>query len=539
MNNIFIRSLPVVAMAMGDKMGVQVRIEGNQAMTDGKTIILPVLPEGDESAWVLARGYLDHEAGHVRHTDFSISEKIPLLKTLANIIEDIRVEQAMGAAYPGCAVNLRNLATLLAGQGSFTPSPHKPEELLLGWILAHGRGRVLRQGALDPVAGQARDRLVKKIGVELVREIEVLLPQMAQLASTRQAHDLARDILEKLKCAMKQAPPPETGGQEKDNSAFPSTTNGNGNDTPEGTGTQAPALGAIRDQLERMLRNDPGSFGDLGQLAAEAMHSASDEALRADPQNVEAGLYPGEQPAKEVVFGQAPSLALVRHETVALRSRLAGLVQSFRQQRVGHSRLGTQIDHRVLHRLPIGDTRVFRRTEEKTAVNTAVIILLDRSGSMRGERIELARKTVLALTDALAAIPGVSAAGAAFPGTDNRVIPLTPFGSTAAASQKNYGIGADGGTPLAHALGWARAQMAVRREPRKILLVATDGAPSSPELVRTMLAKLEAEGIELMGLGIMDQGAAGKFFPRHRTVQQLRLLPAMVFEMFQEALIGK
>lgn len=95
---------------------------------------------------------------------------------------------------------------------------------------------------------------------------------------------------------------------------------------------------------------------------------------------------------------------------------------------------------------------------------------------------------------------------------------------------------ANGGTPLAQALGWARVQMAVRQEQRKILLVATDGQPSNPGLVRALLERLEAEGVELMGLGILDQGTTRHFFARHRTVQSLSELPAAVFELFQEAL---
>ena len=95
---------------------------------------------------------------------------------------------------------------------------------------------------------------------------------------------------------------------------------------------------------------------------------------------------------------------------------------------------------------------------------------------------------------------------------------------------------ANGGTPLAQALGWARVQMAVRQERRKILLVATDGQPSNPKLVRALLEKLESEGVELMGLGILDQGTARHFFAKHRTVQRLSEMPEAVFGLFQEAL---
>jgi len=557
MNNVFIRSLPVVAMAMGDKMGVKVRIQGSQAMTDGNTIYLPVLPEGDESAWILARGYLDHEAGHVRHTDFSVREDTPIHKALANILEDIRIEQAMGWTYPGCAVNLRNLADHLAHEGAFTPSANKPEQLFLGWILTECRSRVLKQSALVPIAQKARKSLVNRLGVVLVNQTEALLKRVEGLSTTRQAHDLAKEILDLLRQAQHQ-PPQKAAGQtdkkqsEKKPTPSPESKSDNQGDEPPGEhGSEDLPSGSDKNDivndsgsspavskevLKRILGKDPGTFGDLGQMTAEALQAASDQAVRENGVESMTGIYPGEQLAKEVTCGNPPDLHQVRHETVALRSKLARLVQASKLKRSCAGRLGRLVDHRTLHRLPAGDPRVFRRKEEKRAINTAVIVLLDRSGSMSGPRMELARKTVLALADVLCTIPGISVSTGAFPGKEGAVVSMTPFGRTASQTKDNYAMTANGGTPLAQALGWARVQMAVRQEQRKILLVATDGQPSNPGLVRALLERLKAEGVELMGLGILDQGTTRHFFARHRTVQSLGELPAAVFELFQEAL---
>ena len=580
MNNVFIRSLPVVAMAMGDKMGVKVRIQGNQAMTDGHTIYLPVLPEGDESAWILARGYLDHEAGHVRHTDFSVREDTPIHKALANILEDIHIEQAMGRTYPGCAVNLRNLAERLAHEGAFTPAANKPEQLFLGWILTECRSRVLKQSALVPIAQKARRTLVKRLGAVLVNQADVLLKKVERLSTTRQAHDLAKEILALLRQAQHQ-PPQEASGQKHKDHSNGQTTSGSARDQKdsrqndqeikgqslpqsesksdnqgceaEGSRRSEDSLSetdedidlakgsgsspaAKRDALKRILGKDPGSFGDLGQMTAEALQAASDQAARESGMESMTGIYPGEQLAKEVTCGNPPDLHQVRHETVALRSRLARLVQASKLKRSCAGRLGRLVDHRTLHRLPAGDPRVFRRKEEKRAINTAVIVLLDRSGSMSGPRMELARKTVLALADVLGTIPGISVSTGAFPGKEGAVVSMTPFGQTASQTKENYAMTANGGTPLAQALGWARVQMAVRQEQRKILLVATDGQPSNPGLVKALLGRMETEGVELMGLGILDQGTSRHYFAKHRTVQSLSELPTAVFELFQEAL---
>lgn len=64
-------SLPPVASVPGNRYGIKVKIGGKQACTDGKTLHLPTLPpDCDARRLALARGYCDHEASHIRHTDF-------------------------------------------------------------------------------------------------------------------------------------------------------------------------------------------------------------------------------------------------------------------------------------------------------------------------------------------------------------------------------------------------------------------------------------------------------------------------------------
>ena len=65
-------ALPIVAAALGRKLGVAVRVGGaDGAKTDGGVIVLPDLPDGDSALRAVTWGYLAHEAAHVRHTDFA------------------------------------------------------------------------------------------------------------------------------------------------------------------------------------------------------------------------------------------------------------------------------------------------------------------------------------------------------------------------------------------------------------------------------------------------------------------------------------
>lgn len=65
-------ALPIVAAAYGEKLGVKVAIGNDDAYTDGKTIVVPNIPDDYphmDAVW----GYLAHEAAHVRFTDFVLS----------------------------------------------------------------------------------------------------------------------------------------------------------------------------------------------------------------------------------------------------------------------------------------------------------------------------------------------------------------------------------------------------------------------------------------------------------------------------------
>ena len=105
--------LPLLASVLGDQYGVEVRIGGREAYTDGKVIHIPALPlDCDAETLAMARGFADHEAGHIRHTDF-IAMKAASLDAvtfnLFNSLEDWRVEKRLSAIFPGCRQNLNRL----------------------------------------------------------------------------------------------------------------------------------------------------------------------------------------------------------------------------------------------------------------------------------------------------------------------------------------------------------------------------------------------------------------------------------------------
>ena len=126
------QALPIVAAAYGRKFGVKVQVGGTRACTDGKTIHIPEIRD-EPVAKTLAWGYLTHEAAHVRFTDMEVYRataiKSPLVKTVLNILEDVRIENAILGPYPG---SVRTL------------------DETLGWLVHEGKTMAAKEGDSPP-----------------------------------------------------------------------------------------------------------------------------------------------------------------------------------------------------------------------------------------------------------------------------------------------------------------------------------------------------------------------------------------------------
>lgn len=102
----------------GREPEVTVIFAGDGAWTDGRTIGLPALAldgEASEKTTRIMRGFLDHEAGHVRHTNMRAytayakaahDAGLPVKASVLNALEDIWLEQRVMGDYPGAKANL-------------------------------------------------------------------------------------------------------------------------------------------------------------------------------------------------------------------------------------------------------------------------------------------------------------------------------------------------------------------------------------------------------------------------------------------------
>ncbi|MCK6444685.1 cobaltochelatase CobT-related protein [Elstera cyanobacteriorum] len=484
--------LPLLAASLGHRHGVTVEIGGPRAYTDGRVIRLPDLPtSGDPRFLGLVRGYIDHEAAHIRFTDFDLLRREQpdvLEKYVWNILEDWRIEDRLAKLYPGCGENFRALIQELFLDA---PRPKLPKtQWFLDWLLL-----TVRAWRLPALAGRVRRRAgeVERVIPGLLDRVTPILERMRQHCPDSAAClDYAREII-----ALWMNTPPD------DPNADPQP---------------------LRSSDEADLPED------IAAILRRCLRASSKEPLKSRTSVA----VMGDKPVQSLTDLQ---LADSRRLTSGLKARLTGLLQASILKRVARSRRG-KLDPKLLANLATGSPRIFRQGQPKPGLNTAVHLLLDTSGSMR-ERISLAGHLAHAVAEALYGV-GLPLAVTAFPGRPQlgtaTYVPLLDYGDRPHA---RFLPNASGDTPLTQVL-WAVLQQISRHpEPRQILLLLTDGEPDDPETAKDALATAARLGVEVYALGIKAPSITSLLPTTSQNIDTLDALPEALFQMLQRALIRR
>jgi cobaltochelatase CobT len=195
--NTLTQALPIVAAAYGRRFNIPVQVGGEQARTDGRIIQIPTIPETPDGK-TLAFGYLAHEAGHIRFTDFDVDRHTtPLGRCIENILEDVRIEQAMIQQYPGTRTTLDAVVETLIAKGTLSPvrTTSTPAEILANGLLALARYHNRQQSALMPHAQTADQVMRQVLGSRFVHRLQGLMTEIPTLTNTAETIALAAKIV--------------------------------------------------------------------------------------------------------------------------------------------------------------------------------------------------------------------------------------------------------------------------------------------------------------------------------------------------------
>lgn len=594
-------ALPIIASALGEKLGVTVEMGGRQACTDGRKVKLPSLSMDDKDSQIMALAYVEHEAAHLRYSDFTLQFPTPLAQMIDNLLEDIRIEHNLAIAFPGTKDDLSKLVTLMTQKG-LTGDPMgfcipkaemTPTQLMQAYMLYKLRHDVLGQAGVKPLLDIAEDLIQKVVPAGMQIRLEALMFEVTRCESEQDVLDLTMEIIrmmeeeaqkerekEQQQQQQDQSPQQGNGGQGQDQSgqgaegetqqqsgAGESSQDqgeegsegqhssgqsgqdqggqGQGQSQPSSEGSSEPATGAGgkgagggASTIEQMLNATSGeAMADLDQLLEGALQAKADTH---SPSSVRIAL--SQRLSARHSSNAAAETARVAAQSNALRVRAQALLQAQTIAQITPAMMGRKLNMKGLHNAKLGGP-VFQRKTEGVQLDTAVMILIDRSGSM-SNNIGLALDTTLASTVALQ-MPGIRTAVAAFPfdirEDQEGAALLKDFDESPQSAVGTFQmVTADGGTPLSSPLMYCGMRLLREREPRKIILVMTDGHPNGGDRPKSEYAidLLRKAGIEVFGLGI-GCDTTQLFGPESRMIETIDQLPSAMIGMLQKALTAK
>ncbi|MVC74432.1 VWA domain-containing protein [Enterobacter hormaechei] len=544
MNHPLKNALPIVAAAYGEKFGVKVLIQGQDAFTDGERIVIPTANPDDPHYQQIAWGYLAHEAAHIRHTNFDMVQKAsskPIRKALLNIIEDVRIENELAKDYPGTRRSISQVIEYMVDtQQMSVPEQLEPASNLQAWLLFRLRCHFLGQKALTPLYQAVDERVRQLFPAAAMSRLSAMLTAVPSLASTGEVLKLVDAIVAMLE---EESRPPQDesdadSGNDIGQDASNDSNNSSDSQTPEtdssatGDSDNSDQADNLRQALEASAAQfEPDTFAQVAEVLSEQAEG-------------HLGVTPLSLPqAEQAMLGDEAILTLSASESAQIRARLRGMVQSSQDNRNHAKRHGLRVATHRLAASQAGESRLFIQRQPRIAPNAAVHLLVDISGSMgkpigEGNRkyFHVANEAALALAMALEGIPGVVPAVSYFPGIHQEVsIALLPKQSVrhraACFDQKPRGC-----TPMAQAMWFAANSLLAQKQKRKLMIVLTDGDPDDWAATHDIVDRCRRSGFELLGIGIQTRSVE-KFFPQSIVINDVKDLKRELFEVTQQLLI--
>ena len=489
--------------------GVGLRIQGTLAYTNGKAVTIPRLDLNKPNMARIAFGYLAHEAGHIRHTDFRVLKKDiirdnTIMFNLFNIFEDARIERLMGRAYIGVRENLEFLCTYSnEDMEQYVKSIHRqpPLKLLLTYMLCLAHGHDNNYKSSREWAVKLVPYVRRYIDKSSVRRITALI--RTELGLCESSEDVLK-LCEKIYSIMTEQ---MTFPMDKKEDIQKKLDNDKiANSLKTEMMTHKPKT----DKEKRLLL-------DVADLKVRQKDDVNFTPVKTATAIVEENSAGGRTSSREDFGDLGCKTASEGHKidvtsSMPFVNRLRRHIRAYIEKMHALSERGKRIECRKLARVPCGYNNIFKANEIELEHDTHVHLLLDLSSSMLSQdgfqtsRAQETCRAGLLLARALDNIENVERSVTAFPGKCSEYeIVLKAEERLTPSVELRFGQNPRGSTPLAQAVYYALSQFKYTTKTRNIILVVTDGMPDSVSNVNTAFELCKKYGVEVVGISIRSE----------------------------------
>ena len=561
--NRVIKVAKVLSKLMSDRDGIEVTVSGSGAWSCGGRINIPFGDFTDPDYVTMTHGYIDHEIGHEKHTDFNTKFKSNLHANLCNIFEDSRMEKLVGSEYPGAKQNLEKLVLLAIKKGLFgePESSDDPLSLTLSYCLYKGRVLNVDNQSLDKYAEQALTYLKGVYSNSFIETLTEIVHKITSAKSTRDCSTMAWEVIELLKEANEEEEQSD-GGQTDDEQSDGGQSDGGQTDDEQSDGGQSDGGQSNDEQSGDEQSDDEQSDGgqsDGGQSNDEQsddgqsdgssdntngnktsaseqdvseqssslirsvieaiendnvevpdFHEMIADELRKDAENFEPSEDDSELSkifsAALPVTNKCKMLGLPFHNPHLIPSAGKAVYRTLHRALIdeteefnGFRNRGRKLSSKKLVGSTLGDDRIFNTPVVENDLSAAISILIDSSGSMSGDPQKVANAVALAMSKGLQSLQVSNEIGF-YSSTMNLYI-AKPFNEKH-INPKRFEVCSDYYTPSGEAMKSALMRLYSQTEDKKCLFLVTDGEPSCKVSFQEALELAEILGIKIAVLGV-------------------------------------
>lgn len=428
---IFESAMEKLGRILSDKYKIKVIFRHDTCMTDGKTIYLPVIPDNASDDFLSAvQGFLDHEVAHIIFSDMksmkALQKRDRKKWNIYQGLEDARIEHAMRALWRGAGVNLTRC------------NEWSLKQLKEHWSELSDFGK-LCQGMTVLGCGPEDHWFVKEVlepDADLwskLQKVKQLVLEARELPDTASTIRQAKLVMDTLGEEEEEEPAPMPADPDDDDDEMQAGPGGEGeedeDEEEEGEGEEEEGKGGGKGEDEDeedgeeseeedeegeakvKSKSDPLGVTDAEMEADEQVanrHNMIRKACQAEmPKDDRYTIFTTEGDKIEYIedgdkqeFHNFISTARAMVNVLMKRMRLNLL--SIAATKWVHDKRRGVLNPKAIFRVPIGTSkRVFRQKVRAPSFNTAVSLWVDHSGSMNGEKIDIACKSAILFGEVL------------------------------------------------------------------------------------------------------------------------------------------
>ncbi|EKH6498089.1 MULTISPECIES: VWA domain-containing protein [Enterobacterales] len=550
-------SLAIVANVLAGKFDISIKFTTDEAycgVSESGKYEIGIPYTTDTSFGNILLGFLLHEIGHAKFTDFSFVAQTgnKYISVLENICEDIWIESKLEHVYGGAKYYLDAVR-----QHVFTEKPinsvisiEEKITFFINYVLLHGRSKY--NGVVVNNINDLKLQFISIFTKTISDKVDRLLEMVLLSTTTVDNNLIAKKLFIVLATALQLKPqdtlPPSNGSSDNYGNSEGNDSDGSGNSDCSGMGKTSNGPNDANFSTETDiddLDSDPESFSDI-------FKDVSFDTINANViQDITSTISNKEQLKKDMSskgivndffnvaiintewkknFDQATqtitSLDIKRSLTTGSRLRRS-FEKLVHDNTTSTSRLreqGARIKSSKLAGVKTGNTNIFKTKNVIQSPNCACSILLDTSSSMHEyhfdtSRIRAALSSVIAVLEGLN-ISGVSTACYAFPfyveESNSLLVQTMKPRYTPLRASISQGVfthkGCLGSTPLAESLIPVISEIALSREKKKMIFIITDGEPNDDKKTKEIINSATIEGIEVCTFVLNEDGANEAYF---------------------------